>query len=137
MIVSTPRLANRFARSSGAIAPWDAITQREICLGDFRLALAGGRSVTGEMQNVLREKEEKGEEDEEETKRDRRVRRIGAREDDGKRRRGAKRNEGGVRRGAFFFGPWWSSHRVITRDEGAYMSNLYSARSSVSKFEST
>lgn len=37
----------------------------------------------------------------------------------------------------FSFGPRWSSHRVITRDEGAYMSNLYSARSSVSKFEST
>lgn len=27
----------------------------------------------------------------------------------------------------FSFGPRWSSHRVITRDEGAYMSNLYSA----------
>lgn len=50
---------------------------------------------------------------------------------------GAKGNKRCVRREAFFFGPWWSSHRVITRDEEAYMSNLYSARSSVSKFEST
>lgn len=50
---------------------------------------------------------------------------------------GAKGNKRCVRRGAFFFGPWWSSHRVITQDEEAYMSNLYSARSSVSKFEST
>lgn len=61
-------------------------------------------------------------------------------DDDGKKGdggEGVKGNKRCVRRGAFFFGPWWSSHRVITRDEEAYMSNLYSARSSVSKFEST
>lgn len=61
-------------------------------------------------------------------------------DDDGKKGdggEGVKGNKRCVRRRAFFFGPWWSSHRVITRDEEAYMSNLYSARSSVSKFEST
>lgn len=67
-------------------------------------------------------------------------------------RRSAERREGQQKEAekrpgeAFFFGPRWSSHRVITRGgkgrqgkggRGPYMSNLYSARSSVSKFEST
>lgn len=60
-------------------------------------------------------------------------------DDPGGRKRRREQNEikKASWRGAFFFGPRWGSHRVITQNEGAYMSNLYSARSSVSKFEST
>lgn len=100
--------------------------------------LAGDRTA-GETTEDERKRRKVEEEEEEQARAPTEEATVGEEdrvgEDDGGKERRAKGSRGASGE-AFFFGPW-SSHRVITRDEGAYMSNLYSARSSVSKFEST